>query len=228
MPVSTAFRALYLFVLYTCARNEGTVHIPRHVCLPVCPHVSSWESLNGFSWNLVRHMAWILCHWRLPQTNNFSKSIFFWNMTQCSALNGTRRFGGTYRLHLQGKMKPVPATIIAYFPWYDTGHIENDASKNSSIVTCEFVTTVTFLPIRCLATIRGFLPSRYLATIKGFLLSRCLATIERFLPSRCPATIGVLLPSRCLATIGDTQTHTRIATWSHKPALFLFQNKKIC
>jgi hypothetical protein len=26
--------------------------------------------------------------------------------------------------------------LIAYFPWYDTGHIENDASKMSSIVAC--------------------------------------------------------------------------------------------
>jgi hypothetical protein len=30
------------------------------------------------------------------------KSIFFWDMTPCSALSGTPRFGGTYRLHLQG------------------------------------------------------------------------------------------------------------------------------
>jgi hypothetical protein len=30
------------------------------------------------------------------------KSIFFWDMTPCNALSGTRRFGGTYRLHLQG------------------------------------------------------------------------------------------------------------------------------
>jgi hypothetical protein len=30
------------------------------------------------------------------------KSIFFWDMTPCSALSGTRRFGGTYRLPLQG------------------------------------------------------------------------------------------------------------------------------
>jgi hypothetical protein len=42
----------------------------------------------------------------------------------------------------------------------------NDASYNSSIVTCVFVTAVTFLPSRCLATIRGFLPSRCLATIR--------------------------------------------------------------
>jgi hypothetical protein len=36
--------------------------------------------------------------------------------------------------------------LIAYFPWYDTGHIENDASNNSSIVACAFVTAATFLP----------------------------------------------------------------------------------
>jgi hypothetical protein len=45
--------------------------------------------------------------------------------------------------------------LIAYFPLYDTGHIENDASSNSSIVACVIVTAVTFLPSRCLATIGG-------------------------------------------------------------------------
>jgi hypothetical protein len=45
--------------------------------------------------------------------------------------------------------------LIAYFPWYDTGHIENDASNNSSVVACVLVTAVTFLPSRCLATTGG-------------------------------------------------------------------------
>jgi hypothetical protein len=31
------------------------------------------------------------------------KSIIFWDMTPCSPLSFTRRFGGTYRLHLQGR-----------------------------------------------------------------------------------------------------------------------------
>jgi hypothetical protein len=44
--------------------------------------------------------------------------------------------------------------LIAYVPWYDTDRIENDASNNSSIVSCVFIATVTFLPIRCLATLR--------------------------------------------------------------------------
>jgi hypothetical protein len=74
--------------------------------------------------------------------------------------------------------------LIAYFPWYDTGHNENDASNNSFIVAYVFVTAVTFLP------------------------SRCQATIEGILPTRCLATIGEILPSRCLATIGRIHRHT--------------------
>jgi hypothetical protein len=45
--------------------------------------------------------------------------------------------------------------LIAYFPWYDTGHIENNGFNNSSIVACVLVTAVEFLPSRCLATIGG-------------------------------------------------------------------------
>jgi hypothetical protein len=48
------------------------------------------------------------------------------------------------------KYKKFWEELIAYFPSYDTGHIENDASNNSSIVACVFVTAVTFLPSRCL------------------------------------------------------------------------------
>jgi hypothetical protein len=57
--------------------------------------------------------------------------------------------------------------LIAYFPWCDTVHIEDDASNNCSIVACVFITAMTFLPSLCLATTEGFLPSRCLATIGG-------------------------------------------------------------
>jgi hypothetical protein len=33
------------------------------------------------------------------------KSILFWGVTPCSLLRCNRRFGGTYRLHLQGRRK---------------------------------------------------------------------------------------------------------------------------
>jgi hypothetical protein len=49
--------------------------------------------------------------------------------------------------------EPLPSNDGGiHFPWYDTGHIEN-ASNNSSIVANVFVTSVTFLPSRCLTTI---------------------------------------------------------------------------
>jgi hypothetical protein len=33
----------------------------------------------------------------------YMKSIIFWDMTPCSPLSFNRRFGGTHRLHLQGR-----------------------------------------------------------------------------------------------------------------------------
>jgi hypothetical protein len=73
-----------------------------------------------------------------------------------------RHFGGSSRLHIQGRKlnqvrnKTFWEELIAYFPWYDTGHIEKDASTNSSIAACVFVTAVTFQPSRCIAMIKGF------------------------------------------------------------------------
>jgi hypothetical protein len=70
------------------------------------------------------------------------------------------------RCHINNKM--FWEELIPYFPWYSTGHVENDTSISSSIVACVFVTMATFLPNRCLAMIRGFLPSHCLPTIRGF------------------------------------------------------------
>jgi hypothetical protein len=54
------------------------------------------------------------------------------------------------------KNKKFWEELIAYFPWYDRGHIGNDRSKNSSIVASVFVTMVRFLLSRCLATVGGY------------------------------------------------------------------------
>jgi hypothetical protein len=102
------------------------------------------------------------------------------------------------------KNKKFWEELFVYFRWYDTDHIENDASNNSSIVACVFVTAPTFL------------------------LNRFLATIWEIFTKPLPSNDkGNCLPSRCVGTIGrgDTQTHTQTAKWSHKPILF-FQNKK--
>jgi hypothetical protein len=57
------------------------------------------------------------------------------------------------RLPGEGNIPPIKKKnkfweeLITYFPWYDTGHIENEASNNSSVVASVFVTAVTFLPL---------------------------------------------------------------------------------
>jgi hypothetical protein len=40
------------------------------------------------------------------------KSIIFWDMTPCSLLSFNRRFGGTYRFHLQGRRNRFSKTSI--------------------------------------------------------------------------------------------------------------------
>jgi hypothetical protein len=57
--------------------------------------------------------------------------------------------------------------LIANFPWYDTGNIENDASNNSSIA-CVFVTRGNVSTEPLPSNDRGFLPSRCLVTIGGY------------------------------------------------------------
>jgi hypothetical protein len=93
--------------------------------------------------------------------------------------------------------------LIAYFPYYDTGHIENEESKIFSILACVIVNAVTFLTTRYLATAGAFLPSRCQATMKGIFIEQWLSNDKRDT---------------------HTHTHTQTATWSHIHTLF-FQNK---
>jgi hypothetical protein len=72
------------------------------------------------------------------------------------------------------KNKKLWEELIAYFPWDDTGHIQNDAghiqnyaSNNSSVVACVFVTAVTFLQSLFLATIGGFFTEALPSCNKG-------------------------------------------------------------
>jgi hypothetical protein len=56
------------------------------------------------------------------------KSIIFWDMTLCSPLSFNRRFGGTYRLHLQGRRNGFSKTSqqTGGKPRITWGHIPED------------------------------------------------------------------------------------------------------
>jgi hypothetical protein len=47
-----------------------------------------------------------VCHFVLDKivTAVVMKSSIFWDITSCSPVKVNRRFGGTYRLHLQGRI----------------------------------------------------------------------------------------------------------------------------
>jgi hypothetical protein len=45
------------------------------------------------------------------------KIIIFWDMTPCSLLSCNRRFGGTYRLHLQGGRNNFNKKYIRFSGW---------------------------------------------------------------------------------------------------------------
>jgi hypothetical protein len=54
----------------------------------------------------VRHRPYLSCRWLVGFevfTAVAMKSIIFWDVTPCSLLRCHRRFGGTYRLHFQGR-----------------------------------------------------------------------------------------------------------------------------
>jgi hypothetical protein len=46
------------------------------------------------------------------------KSIIFWDMTPCSPLGFDGRFGGTYRLHLQGRRNRFSKPASKHSPFY--------------------------------------------------------------------------------------------------------------
>jgi hypothetical protein len=70
------------------------------------------------------------------------KSIIFWDMTLYSPLSFNRRFGGTYRLHLQGRRNRFskPATCHLFARWFaerisSTLKMEAISSSETSVET---------------------------------------------------------------------------------------------
>jgi hypothetical protein len=103
--------------------------------------------------------------------------------------------------------------LIGHFPWHDTDRIEDDVSNSSSIVACVFVAAVTFLPSRCLATIRGI-------HIYTHILMGGIYEVRRWDGLRCHDIHTKFHKdwlSHSKVHRADTHTCTQTALWSHKP-----------
>jgi hypothetical protein len=125
-------------------KTQMRAHKTRRNCPPLFSvHASDlWAIHLG---TRVRVLAVVL-QMAFPRlTFSCMLSDFFWCMGSLNKCTKNKKFW---------------EELIAYFPWYDTNSIENDVSNNYSIVGCVFVTAVTFLPSRCLATVGEFLPNR--------------------------------------------------------------------
>jgi hypothetical protein len=69
------------------------------------------------------------------------KSIVFWDMTPCSPLSVNRRFGGTYRPHLQGrrnKLSKKPANKQVATLISSTLNMEAICSSETSVDTTDY------------------------------------------------------------------------------------------
>jgi hypothetical protein len=86
------------FSLFILLNNHVMVHVLCH-CVTAGPHIAD----RGDSIHIWRVKASVLT--KLSRTLNklwFSKSPIFWDITAFNQLKFYRRFGGTYRLHIEG------------------------------------------------------------------------------------------------------------------------------
>jgi hypothetical protein len=65
------------------------------------------------------------------------KNIIFWDMTSCSPLSFNRRFGGTNRLHLQGRRNKFPPACLLVFAELISSTLKMEAlwSSETSVAT---------------------------------------------------------------------------------------------
>jgi hypothetical protein len=60
------------------------------------------------------------------------KSAILWDITPCSPLKVNQRFGGTYRLHLQG-LSPPAFTLVSCTAYFSTLTMEARCSSETSV-----------------------------------------------------------------------------------------------
>jgi hypothetical protein len=115
----------------SCQRSQTweLAMLQRHS--PCVPNIRSRETSRNSSglWAkfivLISHNNYNI----LNETMQISKNTTFWDITLCNSLKVNRRFGGTYRLHLQDQDTRVKAgaksngILLGLFDPEDTGDI---------------------------------------------------------------------------------------------------------
>jgi hypothetical protein len=165
--------------------NVPTAKCPCCICPTWTPFAIMSPGVFTVHWERTNVRAYshrITVRWRLHQRSRETR--YRWR-GQDITLHSTHGEGYWRRLNSNWREiiimnKKFSEESIAYFPWYGTGHIENDSSNNFSVFTCLFVTAATFLLSRCLATKGKYFTEPLPSNDRGFLPSRCLATIRGY------------------------------------------------
>jgi hypothetical protein len=83
----------------------GIIYTKLKITVATLPIMALYKlSLKFFNWSVLRyHLHPNTCIEGMKESREIIKSIIFWDMTPCRPLSSNRRFGGTYRLYLQGR-----------------------------------------------------------------------------------------------------------------------------
>jgi hypothetical protein len=138
-----SFPNIFLSALFSNTLNLWRLGVMCCEAIKFDRYVSNYTASH--SWRQYVHII------RPGRQRSHHESMFF-SQTETNFRNHIKQ---RVQLQLYVFNKKFWQELIVYFSRYDTGHIENDASNNYSLVACVFVTAVTFQPSRCLATIGG-------------------------------------------------------------------------
>jgi hypothetical protein len=116
-PGSRLYRGLPTSVA-TRQKNERTIKMGTTIGSRItrCLKITS-QNINGHLTNSLTYTFHIAESWTGLQTCQTLKSITFWDVTPCSLLSCNRRFGATYRLHLQGRRNNFLLLLSFLRPW---------------------------------------------------------------------------------------------------------------
>jgi hypothetical protein len=126
------------------------------------------DRLKDLDRMFLRNVCWILpttgCYFLTDRTLEYLKNVIFWDVALCRSCV-TRRFGGTYRLHLQGRKIHKRGTRVSTLADFCTLKIEAILSAETSVHTRS---TQRYIPED------DILHSHSCENVKSYILNICL------------------------------------------------------